>query len=160
MVIRLTLLISSASIMTLTTTPQRLTDGMEKLFAWMKIFKIPVHEMAMMMSIALRFIPILAEESDKIIKAQTARGAGFDSKKVSDRIKCLIPIIVPLFISSFRRASDLALAMEARCYHGGKGRTQMKPLRYAKRDAAAFLIAIVYIMAIILIGHYTGSFSM
>lgn len=156
MVIRLTLLISSASIMTLTTTPQRLTDGMERLFAWMKIFKIPVHEMAMMMSIALRFIPILAEESDKIIKAQTARGAGFDSKKMSDRIKCLIPIIVPLFISSFRRASDLALAMEARCYHGGDGRTKLYPLKYRAADIVAYLFLLAYLGGIIAIGIIYG----
>jgi len=152
MIIRLTLLIMSASIMTLTTTPNRLTDGLEKLFRPLRIIKIPVHEIAMMMSIALRFIPILMEEADKIIKAQTARGARFDSKKLSERIKSLIPLIVPLFISAFRRASDLALAMEARCYHGGDGRTKMKPLKYAGRDVFAYIVLILYIAGIIAIG--------
>ena len=111
----------------------------------------------MMMSIALRFIPILVDETDKIMKAQLARGADFESGNIIKKTKSLIPVLVPLFISAFRRANDLAMAMEARCYHGGKGRTQMKPLRYAKRDVAAFLVSVVYMMAVIMIGHYTGS---
>ena len=152
MIIRLTLLIISASIMTLTTTPNRLTDGIEKLFRPLKIIKVPVHEIAMMMSIALRFIPILMEEADKIIKAQTARGALFDSKKFTERVKSLIPLIVPLFISAFRRASDLALAMEARCYHGGEGRTKMKPLKYKAGDIIAYVIFVIYVGALIAMG--------
>ena len=152
MMIRLTLLIISASIMTLTTTPNRLTDGLEKLFRPLKIFKLPVHEIAMMMSIALRFIPILMEEADKIVKAQTARGAKFDSKKLTDRAKSLIPLIVPLFISAFRRASDLALAMEARGYHGGDGRTKLYPLKYASRDIISYAVLILYVAIIVFLG--------
>lgn len=152
MAIRLTLLVVSASIMTLTTTPNRLTDGMERVFRPLKLIRVPVHEVAMMMSIALRFIPILMEEADKIVKAQTARGARFDSKKLTERIKSLIPLIVPLFISAFRRASDLALAMEARGYHGGDGRTKLYPLRYAARDYISYVILILYIAAIVFLG--------
>ena len=152
MVIRLSLLIISASIMTLTTTPNRLTDGLEMMFRPLKIFKVPVHEFAMMMSIALRFIPILSEEADKIVKAQTARGAKFDSKKLTDRVKSLIPLIVPLFISAFRRAADLALAMEARGYHGGDGRTKFYPLTYAARDYISYTVLLMYIGAIVALG--------
>ena len=152
MVIRLFLLIVSASIMTLTTTPNRLTDGLEMLFRPLKIFKVPVHEFAMMMSIALRFIPILSEEADKIVKAQTARGAKFDSKKLTDRVKSLIPLIVPLFISAFRRAADLALAMEARGYHGGDGRTKLYPLKYAARDYVSYIVLLLYILVIVFLG--------
>ena len=152
MMIRLTLLVVSASIMTLTTTPNRLTDGLESVFKPLKLIKVPVHEMAMMMSIALRFIPILSEETDKIVKAQTARGARFDSKKLTDRIKSLIPLIVPLFVSSFRRASDLALAMEARNYHGGEGRTKFKPLKYKARDIVSYILLVAYLAGSIVIG--------
>lgn len=152
MIIRLTLLIVSASIMTLTTTPNRLTDGIESLLGPLKLIKVPVHEMAMMMSIALRFIPILSEETDKIMKAQTARGAKFESKKITERVKSLIPLIVPLFISAFRRASDLALAMEARCYHGGEGRTKMKPLKYQSRDIISYILLAFYILALVAVG--------
>lgn len=144
MLIRLVLLIVSASILTLTTTPNELTDGLERMFRPLKVFKVPVHEVAMMMSIALRFIPILMEETDKIMKAQTARGARFDSGNIIERVKSLVPLLVPLFVSAFRRASDLALAMEARCYHGGDGRTKMKPLKYKGRDVFAFIILIIY----------------
>ncbi|MCR4649421.1 MAG: energy-coupling factor transporter transmembrane protein EcfT [Lachnospiraceae bacterium] len=158
--IRLTLLIISASIMTLTTTPNRLTDGLEKLFAPLKLIKVPVHEMAMMMSIALRFIPILMEETDKILKAQTARGAGFDSKKLTTRIKSLIPVIVPLFISAFRRASDLALAMEARCYHGGEGRTKLYPLKYAARDILSYVFMGIYIISLTAVGIINAKISL
>ena len=152
MLVRLTLLIVSASIMTLTTTPNRLTDGLEKLFRPLKLFKAPVHEVALMMSIALRFIPILSEETDKIVKAQTARGAKFDSKKLIERVKSLIPLIVPLFVSAFRRASDLALAMEARGYHGGEGRTKLYPLKYEGRDFVSYIILALYVAVIVFLG--------
>ena len=150
MAIRLSYLIIGTSIMTLTTTPNQLTDAMERLFSPLKVLRVPVHEVAMMMSIALRFIPILMEELDKIKKAQIARGADFESGNFIRRIKNLIPLLVPLFVSAFRRAGDLALAMEARCYHGGEGRTQMKPLRYEKRDHAAYAILLAFLAACIL----------
>ena len=134
--IRLIFLIIGASIMTLTTTPNQLTDGLESLLGPLKKIHVPVHEISMVMSIALRFIPILLEETDKIMKAQMARGADFENGNLI--------LLVPLFISAFRRANDLALAMEARCYHGGDGRTQMKPLRYKKRDYIAYLILALY----------------
>ncbi len=140
MAIRLTYLVISSSIMTLTTTPNQLTDAMERLFSPLKVIRVPVHEIAMMMSIALRFIPILMEEADKIRKAQIARGADFESGRLIARIKSMIPLLVPLFVSAFRRANDLAMAMEARCYHGGDERTQMKPLRYEGRDYIAFIL--------------------
>ena len=137
MAVRLTLLIIGSSVMTLTTTPNNLTDGMEKMMKPLKVFRVPVHEVAMIMSIALRFIPILMEETDKIMKAQIARG----------RAKALVPLLVPLFISAFRRANDLAMAMEARCYRGGEGRTKMKPLIYGKRDRVAYLCICVYLIS-------------
>ena len=120
--------------MTFTTTPNELTDAIEKLLGPLNKIHIPVHEIAMTMSIALRFIPILLEETDKIMKAQIARGADFESGNMLQRAKAMIPILVPLFVSAFRHANDLAMAMEARCYHGGEGRTKMKPLRYVSRD--------------------------
>ena len=135
--------------MTLTTTPNQLTDGLEDLMAPLNRIRIPVHEIALMMSIALRFIPILMEETDKIMKAQLARGADFESGSIIRKAKNMIPLLVPLFISAFRRANDLAMAMEARCYHGGS-RTQMKPLRYTKLDLAAYLIMIIYLAIAIL----------
>ena len=149
MAIRLIFLIMGSSIMTLTTTPNNLTDGMEKLLGPLRIFRVPVHEIAMMMSIALRFIPILIEETDKIMRAQMARGADFESGNLIRKAKAMIPLLVPLFISAFRRANDLAMAMEARCYRGGEGRTKMKPLRYGRRDAAAWLILGVFAAVII-----------
>ncbi len=145
MAVRLVMLVIGSSIMTLTTTPNNLTDGMEKGMRPLRIFKVPVHEVAMMMSIALRFIPILLEETDKIMKAQIARGADFESGNLVKRAKALVPLLVPLFISAFRRANDLAMAMEARCYRGGEGRTKMKPLAYQKRDRAAYLCIFVYL---------------
>ncbi|MBP5153322.1 MAG: energy-coupling factor transporter transmembrane protein EcfT [Lachnospiraceae bacterium] len=154
MAIRILFLIMGSSIMTLTTTPNNLTDGLEKGLGFLKIFRVPVHEIAMMMSIALRFIPILMEETDKIMKAQMARGADFESKKLTKKVKALIPLLVPLFVSAFRRANDLATAMEARCYRGGKGRTKMKPLVYEKRDALAYLFIFVYLAAVILVKIY------
>ena len=140
--------------MTLTTTPNDLTDGLEKGLGFLKKIHIPVHEMAMIMSIALRFIPILVEETDKIMKAQMARGADFESGKLIQKIKNMVPLLVPLFISAFRRASDLALAMEARCYHGGEGRTKMKPLHYTKADHQAYGM-LFGMLAIMLILRYT-----
>lgn len=150
--VRLVLLVAGSSVMTLTTTPNELTDAMERVFAFLGVLHVPVHEIAMMMSIALRFIPILTEETDKIRKAQMARGADFESGKFIERMRAMIPLLVPLFVSAFRRANDLALAMEARCYHGGEGRTRMKPLRYRKRDAAAYALAGAYLAACIVLG--------
>lgn len=149
MAIRLSFLVIGSSIMTLTTTPNHLTDGLEKGLSFMKIFKVPVHDIAMMMSIALRFIPILVEETDKIMKSQMARGADFESGNIVKKVKSLIPLLVPLFVSAFRRANDLAMAMEARGYRGGDGRTKMKPLKYHANDAAAYLVIFVYLGAII-----------
>ena len=147
MAFRLSFLIIGSSVMTLTTTPNHLTDGMEKLMNPLKRVKVPVHEIAMMMSIALRFIPILLEETDIIMKAQMARGADFESGNIIKRAKAMVPLLVPLFISAFRRANDLAMAMEARCYRGGDGRTKMKPLQYYKRDYVAY--AVIYSFVIV-----------
>ncbi len=149
MALRLILLIIGCSMMTLTTTPIELTDGLERLLRPLKRIKVPVHDIAMMMSIALRFIPILLEETDKIMKAQTARGADFESGSIIVRAKSLIPVLVPLFISAFRRADELATAMEARCYRGDEGRTRMKELRYTKADYAAKGMLIVFFIILI-----------
>ena len=153
MAIRLSMLIIGSSVMTLTTTPNNLTDGLESVMKPLKKVKVPVHEIAMMMSIALRFIPILLEETDKIMKAQIARGADFESGNIFKKAKSMVPLLVPLFISAFRRANDLAMAMEARCYQGGEGRTKMKPLVYKKRDVIAYIVVIVFFAACILIGR-------
>ena len=150
--IRLVLLILGSNLMTLTTTPTRLTNAMEHLMRPLKLLRVPVHEIAMMMSIALRFIPILLEETDRIMKAQLARGADFESGNAIKKAKSFVPVLVPLFISAFRRANDLAMAMEARCYHGGKGRTQYKPLKYKGRDFAAYTVLILYIAAVVVLG--------
>ena len=143
MAIRLVMLIIGSSLMTLTTTPNHLTDGLESLLNPLKKLKVPVHEVSMMMSIALRFIPILLEETDKIMKAQIARGADFENGSLIQRAKAMVPLLVPLFIAAFRRANDLAMAMEARCYRGGEGRTKMKPLDIgligAEDDMSAFV---------------------
>lgn len=149
MAIRLIYLILGSSVMTLTTTPNDLTDGLEKLMSPLKKLHVPVHEVSMMMSIALRFIPILLEETDKIMKAQIARGADFEHGNLVQKAKNLVPLLVPLFISAFRRANDLAMAMEARCYRGGEGRTKMKPLVYAKRDYYAYGVVALFMAAII-----------
>ena len=149
MMIRLVYLIVGTSLMTLTTTPNELTDGLERALRPLQVVKVPVHEIAMMMSIALRFIPILIEETDKIMKAQMARGADFESGNLIKKAKNMVPLLVPLFVSAFRRANDLAMAMEARCYHGGDGRTKMKPLHYQKRDRMSYLILILYLAAMI-----------
>lgn len=156
MAVRLTMLIIGSSIMTLTTTPNNLTDGMEKGLRPLKVFRLPVHEVAMMMSIALRFIPILLEETDKIMKAQLARGADFESGNLIKRAKAMVPLLVPLFISAFRRANDLAMAMEARCYRGGDGRTKMKPLIYKKKDYLAYLLILVYMVLSISLGRLSA----
>lgn len=149
MMIRLTYLVLGTSLMTLTTTPNQLTDGLERALKPLGRLHVPVHEIAMMMSIALRFIPILVEETDKIMKAQMARGANFEEGNVIQRAKAMIPLLVPLFVSAFRRANDLALAMEARCYRGGEGRTKMKPLCYQGIDRIAYLILLAYLALLI-----------
>ncbi|WMJ90347.1 energy-coupling factor transporter transmembrane component T family protein [Anaerocolumna sp. MB42-C2] len=146
--LRLVFLILGSSLMTFTTTPNHLTDGLESVMWPLRKIKVPVHEISMMMSIALRFIPILMEETDKIMKAQMARGADFESGGLMKRAKSLIPLLVPLFVSAFRRANDLAMAMEARCYRGGEGRTKMKPLKYVTRDMVAYFVLILYVAAI------------
>ena len=153
MAVRLMYLVAGSSIMTFTTSPNGLTDGMEKLLHPLNRFNVPVHEVAMMMSIALRFIPILLEETDKIMKAQQARGADFESGNIIQRAKAMVPILVPLFVSAFRRANDLAMAMEARCYHGGDGRTKMKPLHYHGRDRAAYFITLIYLIIMFVVGR-------
>ncbi len=152
--IRLTFLVLGSNIMTLTTTPTRLTAGIERLMGPLKKVHVPVHEIAMMMSIALRFIPILLEEADKIMKAQLARGADFESGNIIKKAKSMVPVLVPLFIAAFRRANDLAMAMDARCYHGGDGRTQMYPLRYRRRDLNAYGIMFLYVAALIFCGRF------
>ena len=154
MATRLILLIISSSILTLTTTPIELTDGIEYLLKPFEKIKVPAHEIAMMTTIALRFIPILLEETDKIMKAQSARGADFESGSIIKRGKSLIPLLVPLFVSSFRRADDLALAMESRCYNGGKGRTRLKSLKYNKQDFFTYFIIIVYFGLIIILKYF------
>ena len=151
MAVRLTYLIIGSSILTFTTTPNSLTDGLESGLGWMNRLHVPVHEIAMMMSIALRFIPILMDETDKIMRAQEARGADFQSGGVFRRVKAMVPLLVPLFVSAFRRANDLALAMEARGYHGGAGRTKMKPLVYHRKDWIAFLVMAAYVAVQILL---------
>lgn len=152
MALRLIYLVVGASLMTLITTPNDLTDGLESIMAPLRKIRVPVHEIAMMMSIALRFIPILMEETDRIMKAQTARGADFETGNLIRKAKAMVPILVPLFISAFRRANDLAMAMEARCYRGGDGRTKMKPLHYERRDQAAYMILAVYLVVMITAG--------
>ena len=149
MAIRLVLIIIGSSIMTLTTKPVELTDGLEKLLSPFSKIGLPSHEIALMMTIALRFIPTLMEETDKITKVQQARGADFESGNLFQRAKSLIPILVPLFVSSFRIAQDLALAMEARCYHGGKGRTRMNEIRFDRGDAVAAVMMVLFLAAII-----------
>ena len=149
MALRLIYLVLGSTVMTLPTTPNALTDGMEKGLGFLKVLHVPVHEIAMMMSIALRFIPILIEETDKIMKAQMARGADFETGNILQKAKAMVPLLVPLFVSAFRRATDLAMAMEARCYHGGEGRTRMKPLKYSGADRVAYLVLLLYLAATI-----------
>lgn len=152
--IRLILLIISSSLLTLTTKPLALTDGLEKLMSPLTKIGAPSHEIAMMMSIALRFIPTLLQETDKIMKAQQARGADFESGNLIRRAKAMIPIIVPLFVSAFHIAMDLAMAMEARCYRGGKGRTRMNEIRFGKRDALAVLCLVLLFAGVIFIRSF------
>ena len=154
MVVRLIYLILGTSLMTLTTTPNNLTDGLEKGLGFLKHIKVPVHEIAMIMSIALRFIPILVEETDKIMKAQMARGADFESGNLLKKVKSMIPLLVPLFVSAFRRADELAVAMESRCYHGGEGRTSMKQPKMLRRDWAALIIGVVFLTAMIIMKKF------
>lgn len=149
MVVRILMLVAGTFLLTYTTSPIALTDGLEALLDPLKKIKVPVHELSMMMCIALRFIPTLIEETDKIISAQKARGADFESGSLIDRAKALIPILVPLFISAFRRADELATAMECRCYQGGDGRTKMKLLRYQHRDLTAYALGILVIVSMI-----------
>jgi energy-coupling factor transport system permease protein len=146
MMLRLVFLIVGTSILTLTTSPIELTDGIEKLLNPFKKIGMPAHELAMMMTIALRFIPTLIDETDKIMKAQMARGADFETGNIFARAKNLIPLLVPLFISSFRRADELAMAMEARCYRGGEGRTRMKQLKMTYRDFTASMVFIIFLV--------------
>ena len=154
MVLRIMLLIMGTFLMTYTTSPISLTDGLERLLNWMKKLHVPVHELAMIMSIALRFIPTLIEETDKIMSAQKARGADFESGSIIQKAKALIPILVPLFVSAIRRAEELATAMECRCYHGGEGRTKLHVLRYAGRDYAALAMGAVITAGIIALRQF------
>ena len=154
MVIRILMLITGTFLLTYTTSPIALTDGLESLLSPLKVIKLPVHELSMMMCIALRFIPTLIEETDKIMAAQKARGADFETGKLMERVKALIPILVPLFISAFRRADELATAMECRCYHGGEGRTKMKLLRYMRRDYLTYGVGIVLLGVIITLATF------
>jgi len=154
MVIRIMLLIMGTFLMTYTTSPISLTDGLEDLLNPLKKIRVPVHELAMMMSIALRFIPTLIEETDKIMSAQKARGADFESGNIMAKAKALIPILVPLFISAFRRADELATAMECRCYHGGEGRTKLHVLKYERRDYLALVFGAVILAAVIILRKF------
>jgi energy-coupling factor transport system permease protein len=148
--IRLLLLVTGASVLTLTTSPIALTDGIESLLSPLKVIKVPAHEIAMMMSIALRFIPTLLEETDKIIKAQTSRGADFDSGNLINKAKSFIPVLVPLFVSAFRRAEELATAMEARCYRGSEGRTKLRVLKLKLLDYSIGAVMVVFCAGLIL----------
>ena len=154
MVMRIMMLVCGTFLLTYTTSPIALTDAMERLLNPLKKLHVPVHELAMMMSIALRFIPTLIEETDKIISAQKARGADFETGSLMRRAKALIPILVPLFVSAFRRADELATAMECRCYHGGEGRTRLKVLRYAGRDIYAFIVGALLLAGVIVLRHF------
>ena len=149
MILRIVLLITGTFLLTYTTSPIALTDGLEMLLGPLKKIKVPVHEMTIMMSMALRFIPTLIEETDKIMSAQKARGADFETGRLTERARALLPILVPLFVSAFRRADELAVAMESRCYHGGEGRTRMKVLRFAARDWIALALGLLFLAGLI-----------
>lgn len=151
MILRIVMLITGTFLLTYTTSPIALTDGMELLLAPLKRIGVPVHEMTMMMSMALRFIPSLIEETNKIMSAQKARGADFETGGILKRARALVPILVPLFVSSFRRADELAVAMECRCYHGGEGRTRMKQLKMAPRDFIALTLALIFLIGIFML---------
>lgn len=154
MLARILMLIAGTFLLTYTTSPIALTDGLESLLNPLKVIKLPVHELAMMMCIALRFIPTLIEETDKIMSAQKARGADFESGSLMQRVKALVPILVPLFIGAFRRADELATAMECRCYHGGAGRTKMKLLRFKRLDLVAFGLVLLVLAGVIVLGRF------
>ena len=154
MMARILMLLAGTFLLTYTTSPIALTDGLESLLSPLKKIKLPVHELSMMMCIALRFIPTLIEETDKIMSAQKARGADFESGNLFKKVKALVPILIPLFIGAFRRADELATAMECRCYHGGEGRTKMKLLRYKRRDYLAFLAALMLLAGAITLYHF------
>ena len=154
MILRIVLLITGTFLLTYTTSPIALTDGLELLLSPLKKLKVPVHEMTIMMSMALRFIPTLIEETDKIMSAQKARGADFETGKLTERAKALLPILVPLFVSAFRRADELAVAMESRCYHGGEGRTRMKILRFAARDWLALVLGALFLAGMFVLKHF------
>ena len=154
MILRITLLITGTFLLTYTTSPMALTDGLEILLNPLKKLRVPVHEMTIMMSMALRFIPTLIEETDKIMSAQKARGADFENGSLLQRARALLPILVPLFVSAFRRADELAVAMESRCYHGGEGRTRMKQLRMQRRDWIALALGVLFLAALIVLKHY------
>ena len=154
MILRIVLLITGTFLLTYTTSPMELTDGLDRLLSPLRKIHVPVHEITMMMSMALRFIPTLIEETDKIMSAQKARGAAFENGSLLKRAKALLPILVPLFVSSFRRADELAVAMESRCYHGGEGRTRMKQLRFAPRDLWALLLAVLLLAGLIVLKRY------
>ena len=156
MVLRIVLLITGTFLLTYTTSPLALTDGLEMLMNPLKKLKVPVHEMTMMMSMALRFIPTLTEETDKIMSAQKARGADFETGGLIKRAKALIPILVPLFVSAFRRADELAVAMESRCYHGGEGRTRMKQLVMGREDHIALLVSLLFLAGVIAVRNLGG----
>ncbi len=157
--LRLVFLVMGSSILTLTTAPVPLTDGLERLLSPLKVIRFPAHEMAMMMTIALRFIPTLLEETDKIMKAQSARGADFESGNLVRRARAMVPLLVPLFVSSFRRAGELAMAMEARCYHGGEGRTRLHVLKMRQRDYIALALGIALIAATVFLSRLTSLFT-
>ncbi len=154
MILRIALLITGTFLLTYTTSPIALTDGLELLLNPLKKIKVPVHEMTMMMSMALRFIPTLIEETDKIMSAQKARGADFETGSLIQRAKALLPVLVPLFVSAFRRADELAVAMESRCYHGGEGRTSMKQPKMLRRDWAALIIGVAFLAAMIIMKKF------
>ena len=154
MVLRISLLVAGTFMLTYTTSPISLTDGLESLLSPLKKLHAPVHELSMMMSIALRFIPTLIEETDKIMSAQKARGADFESGNLLSRAKAMVPILVPLFISAFRRADELATAMECRCYHGGEGRTKLSELHYQTRDWVAYLTGAALLAVMIVLRHF------
>ena len=153
MIVRIVLLVMGSSVLTYTTSPITLTDAIERLLSPLRKIKFPVHELAMMMSIALRFIPTLIEETDKIMSAQKARGAEIDTGSFTTRAKNLISILVPLFISAFRRADELATAMECRCYHGGEGRTRLRQLKSAPRDYVALAVTVFFLVLVIVLGR-------
>ena len=155
MMLRIMLLIMGTFLMTYTTSPISLTDGLEQLLNGLKKFRVPVHELAMIMSIALRFIPTLIEETDKIMSAQKARGADFESGGILHKAKAMIPILVPLFVSAIRRAEELAVAMECRCYHGGEGRTKLHVLKYEGRDYAALALGVLITAGMIVLRQFT-----